>query len=82
MRCEANYKNSSNSLVSSLLLVSKHEFLFLVNSNLHDDDVEVYPLDLLNSDHHGKAFQHVIDKFGEVRAFMFHANGDLEIKIN
>ncbi|XP_032678248.1 dehydrogenase/reductase SDR family member 7 [Odontomachus brunneus] len=37
-----------------------------INNNLHDDDVEAYPLDLLNFDFHKEAFQHVINKFGEL----------------
>lgn len=33
------------------------------NKHLTDDDVEVYPMDVLDLDLHEKAFQHVIDKF-------------------
>lgn len=36
------------------------------NSSLCNNDVEVYPLDVLNFDLHRKAFKHVIDKFGEL----------------
>ncbi|KAM0728083.1 Dehydrogenase/reductase SDR family member 7 [Formica fusca] len=36
------------------------------NEHLSDDDVEVYPLDLLNFDLHEKAFLHVIEKFGKL----------------
>lgn len=36
------------------------------NKYLNDDDVEVYPLDLLNPDLHEKAFLHVINKFGKL----------------
>ncbi|XP_029168983.1 dehydrogenase/reductase SDR family member 7 [Nylanderia fulva] len=36
------------------------------NKSLSDDDVEVYPLDLLDEDSHKKAFLHVIDKFGKL----------------
>ncbi|XP_014471598.1 PREDICTED: dehydrogenase/reductase SDR family member 7 [Dinoponera quadriceps] len=37
-----------------------------INKNLSDDDVEVYPLDMLNFNLHKEAFQHVIDKFGQL----------------
>ncbi|GAB1865773.1 Dehydrogenase/reductase SDR family member 7 [Camponotus japonicus] len=36
------------------------------NKYLNDDDVEVYPLDVLNLDSHEKAFLHVINKFGKL----------------
>ncbi|XP_025266625.1 dehydrogenase/reductase SDR family member 7 isoform X2 [Camponotus floridanus] len=36
------------------------------NKYLNDDDVEVYPLDVLNLDLHEKAFLHVINKFGKL----------------
>ncbi|XP_077274994.1 dehydrogenase/reductase SDR family member 7 [Temnothorax americanus] len=36
------------------------------NKCLTDDDVEVYPMDILDLDSHEKAFQHVINKFGKL----------------
>ncbi|XP_018059843.1 PREDICTED: dehydrogenase/reductase SDR family member 7 isoform X1 [Atta colombica] len=36
------------------------------NRNLTDNDVEVYPMDVLDLDSHEKAFEHVINKFGKL----------------
>ncbi|KAL0109594.1 hypothetical protein PUN28_014564 [Cardiocondyla obscurior] len=36
------------------------------NKCLTDDDVEVYPMDILDLDLHEKVFQHVINKFGKL----------------
>ncbi|KAL6260296.1 hypothetical protein P5V15_007828 [Pogonomyrmex californicus] len=36
------------------------------NKRLSDDDVQIYPMDILDLDSHEKAFQHVIDKFGKL----------------
>nr|XP_012230443.1 PREDICTED: dehydrogenase/reductase SDR family member 7 [Linepithema humile]XP_012230444.1 PREDICTED: dehydrogenase/reductase SDR family member 7 [Linepithema humile]XP_012230445.1 PREDICTED: dehydrogenase/reductase SDR family member 7 [Linepithema humile]XP_012230446.1 PREDICTED: dehydrogenase/reductase SDR family member 7 [Linepithema humile] len=36
------------------------------NKHLSDNDVEVYPLDLLNLELHNTAVRHVIDKFGKL----------------
>ncbi|KAH0950643.1 hypothetical protein HN011_000408 [Eciton burchellii] len=36
------------------------------NSLLTNEDIEVYPFDVLNLDLHEKAFQHVINKFGKL----------------
>ncbi|GAB1863963.1 Dehydrogenase/reductase SDR family member 7 [Camponotus japonicus] len=41
------------------------------NKYLTDDDVAVYPLDMINLDSHEEAFLHVIDKFGKVRFTYF-----------
>ncbi|EFN67421.1 Dehydrogenase/reductase SDR family member 7, partial [Camponotus floridanus] len=40
------------------------------NKYLNDNDVELYPLDVLNLESHEKAFLHVINKFGKV-CFMY-----------
>ncbi|XP_011877804.1 PREDICTED: dehydrogenase/reductase SDR family member 7 [Vollenhovia emeryi] len=37
-----------------------------VNKCLTDDDVEVYPMDVLDFNSHEKAFQHVVNKFGKL----------------
>ncbi|EGI61746.1 Dehydrogenase/reductase SDR family member 7 [Acromyrmex echinatior] len=36
------------------------------NRNLTDNDVEIYPMDVLDLDLHEKAFEHVINKFGKL----------------
>ncbi|CAL1678656.1 unnamed protein product [Lasius platythorax] len=43
------------------------------NKCLSDDDVEVYPLDLLNLDSHEEAFLRVIDKFGKLDILVSNA---------
>jgi len=43
------------------------------NEHLSDDDVEVYPMDVLDLDSHAKAFQHVIDKFGKLDVLVNNA---------
>lgn len=55
--------------------------LFSENKYLNNDDVEVYPLDVLDMDSHEKAFLHVIDKFGKVRfAHLSHVNSHDSMK--
>jgi len=44
------------------------------NKQLSENDVEIYPLDLLNLELHNTAVQHIIDKFGKVFYFDFDLN--------
>lgn len=49
-----------------------HSLLFSSeNKYLTDDDVAVYPLNMINLDSNEEAFLHVIDKFGKVRFTYF-----------
>jgi len=69
------YLTSEVKMVYSLFLILSfycaqglffHKCSFAENRNLTDNDVEVYPMDVLDLDSHEKAFEHVINKFGKV----------------
>lgn len=55
-------------------------FSFSENSNLGDDDVYVYPLDISKLDAHEAALEHVINKFGKV--YFTRVESFTPVKIN